>query len=62
MLLRFLQFPAEAERPVFVFPAFSYTVYKYPVQINSDGTVSPSEAPGANFDINEEVLAPYRVK
>ena len=39
----------------------TYTAYKYPVQINADGTVSPSEAPGANFDINREVLEPYRV-
>ncbi len=43
------------------FNHLAYTAYKYPVQINADGTVSPSEAPGANFDINREVLEPYRV-
>ena len=43
------------------FNHLAYTAYKYPVIINSDGTVSPSEEPGANFDINREVLEPYRV-
>ena len=43
------------------FNQFAYTAYKYPVRINEDGTVSPSEEPGANFDINREVLEPYRV-
>ena len=43
------------------FDHLAYTAYKYPVIINSDGTVSPSEEPGANFDINREVLEPYRV-
>ena len=40
---------------------FAYSAYKYPVVINDDGTVSPSEEPGANLDINHDVLAPYRV-
>ena len=43
------------------FNQFAYTAYKNPVIINEDGTVSPSEAPGASFDINREVLEPYRV-
>lgn len=43
------------------FNQFAYSAYKFPVQINSDGTVSPSEEPGANFDINHEVLDPYRI-
>ena len=43
------------------FNHLAYTAYKYPVQINADGTVSPNEAPGASFDINREVLEPYRI-
>lgn len=38
-----------------------YEAFKNPVVFNSDGTVSPSQAPGVGLDINEEVLAPYRV-
>lgn len=43
------------------FNHLAYTAYQYPVIINSDGTVSPSEEPGANFDIDREVLEPYRI-
>ena len=43
------------------FNQFAYSAYQYPVRINQDGTVSPSEEPGANFDINREILEPYRV-
>lgn len=43
------------------FNHLAYDAYKYPVIINDDGTVSPSEEPGANFDINREVLEQYRV-
>lgn len=44
------------------FDKLAYDAYRYPVRINSDGTVSPPENPGASFDINPDVLAPYRVK
>lgn len=44
------------------FDKLAYDAYKYPVLINKDGTVSPPEHPGASFDINPEVLAPYRVQ
>ncbi len=43
------------------FNHLAYSAFQYPVTINPDGTVSPSEEPGANFDINREVLAPYRI-
>ena len=43
------------------FDKLAYDAYKYPVLINEDGTVSPPENPGASFDINREVLAPYRI-
>ncbi len=43
------------------FDKLAYDAYKYPVLINEDGTVSPPENPGASFDINPEVLAPYRI-
>ena len=38
-----------------------YEAFRNPVVFNADGTVSPSQAPGAGLDINREVLAPYRV-
>ena len=38
-----------------------YEAFQNPVVFNADGTVSPSQAPGAGLDINREVLAPYRV-
>lgn len=43
------------------FDRLAYEAYKYPVLINEDGTVSPPENPGASFDINREVLEPYRI-
>ena len=43
------------------FNHLAFDAFKYPVVINEDGTVSPSEEPGANFDINREVLEPYRI-
>lgn len=39
-----------------------YEAFQDPVIFNSDGTVSPGQAPGAGLDINREMLAPYRVK
>lgn len=39
-----------------------YEAFKHPVIFNEDGTVSPSQEPGAGLDINREVLAPYRIK
>ena len=39
-----------------------YEAFKNPVVFNVDGTVSPSQAPGAGLDINFDVMAPYRVK
>lgn len=44
------------------FDKLAYDAYKYPVLINEDGTISPPENPGASFDINREVLEPYRIK
>lgn len=38
-----------------------YEAFKNPVQLNPDGTVSPSQAPGVGLDINHEVLADFRV-
>lgn len=38
-----------------------YEAFQNPVVFNSDGTVSPSQAPGAGLDINRDVLAPYRI-
>ena len=38
-----------------------YDAYKHPVTINSDGTVSPPENPGASLDLVPEVLSPYRI-
>lgn len=38
-----------------------YEAFKSPVQMNSDGTVSPSQAPGTGLDINLEVLKNFRV-
>ena len=32
------------------------------VIFNTDGTVSPSEAPGVGLDINREALADFRIK
>ncbi|MCR5008185.1 MAG: mandelate racemase/muconate lactonizing enzyme family protein [Oribacterium sp.] len=37
-----------------------YEAWKNPVRLNDDGTVSPSETPGAGLDINREVLKDYR--
>lgn len=39
-----------------------YEAFQNPVVFNTDGTVSPSQAPGAGLDINRELLAQYRVK
>ena len=39
-----------------------YEAFKNPVVFNADGTVSPSQAPGAGLDINFDVMAPFRVK
>lgn len=39
-----------------------YEAWKNPVKLNADGTVSPSEVPGAGLDINRDVLMKYRVK
>ncbi len=39
-----------------------YEAFKNPVKFNADGTVSPSEAPGAGMDINFDVMAPYRIR
>lgn len=38
-----------------------YEAFQNPVVFNPDGTVSPSQAPGAGLDINRDVLAPYRI-
>lgn len=38
-----------------------YEAFADPVIFNPDGTVSPSQAPGAGLDINREALAPFRV-
>lgn len=38
-----------------------YEAFVNPVVFNADGTVSPSQAPGAGLDINRSVLAPYRI-
>lgn len=39
-----------------------YKAFKNPVLLNSDGTVSPSQEPGAGLDINHEYLDKYRIK
>lgn len=39
-----------------------FEAFQNPVIFNTDGTVSPSEAPGAGLDINFDVMAPFRVK
>ena len=39
-----------------------YEAFQNPVTFNADGTVSPSQAPGAGLDINRELMEPYRVK
>lgn len=38
-----------------------YEAFQNPVVFNPDGTVSPSQAPGAGLDINRDVLEPYRI-
>lgn len=38
-----------------------YEAYQSPVLFNSDGTVSPSQAPGVGLDINRDVLKDFRV-
>ena len=38
-----------------------YEAFLNPVTFNTDGTVSPSQAPGAGLDINREVLKDYRI-
>lgn len=38
-----------------------YEAFINPVVFNSDGTVSPSQQPGAGLDIDRKVLAPYRI-
>lgn len=38
-----------------------YEAFQNPVTFNADGTVSPSQAPGAGLDINRDVLASYRI-
>lgn len=38
-----------------------YEAFQNPVVMNSDGTVSPSQAPGAGLDINRSVLEAFRV-
>lgn len=38
-----------------------YDAFQNPVTFNADGTVSPSQAPGAGLDINRDVLASYRI-
>lgn len=39
-----------------------YEAFLNPVVFNPDGTVSPSQAPGAGLDINRAALMPYRIK
>ena len=39
-----------------------YEAFQSPVRFNEDGTVSPSQAPGAGLDINRDVLKNFRVK
>ncbi|MBI1696287.1 mandelate racemase, partial [Lactobacillus crispatus] len=39
-----------------------YEAFKDPIQMNSDGTISPSKEPGVGLDINHEVLDQYRIK
>ena len=36
-------------------------MYKTPLMLNKDGTVSPPNVPGIGIDPNYEALAPYRV-
>lgn len=38
-----------------------YEAFVNPVVFNADGTVSPSQQPGAGLDINRKLLEPYRV-
>ena len=38
-----------------------YAAFQHPVQLNEDGTVSPSQAPGVGLDINRDVLKDYKV-
>lgn len=38
-----------------------YEAFINPVVFNSDGTVSPSQQPGAGLDIDRKALAPYRI-
>lgn len=38
-----------------------YEAFQNPVTFNANGTVSPSQAPGAGLDINRDVLASYRI-
>lgn len=38
-----------------------YEAFQNPVVMNPDGTVSPSQAPGAGLDINRSVLEAFRV-
>ena len=39
-----------------------YEAFENPVQLNQDGTVSPSQAPGVGLDINRKVLMDFRIK
>lgn len=43
------------------FNPLAETMYRTPIRLNADGTVSPPEAPGLGIDPNDEVLGPYRV-
>jgi D-arabinonate dehydratase len=36
-------------------------IYRHPLELNDDGTVSPPEAPGLGLELEYDALAPYRV-
>ena len=36
-------------------------IYRNTLSLNADGTVSPPDAPGIGAEVNEDVLAQYRI-
>jgi L-alanine-DL-glutamate epimerase-like enolase superfamily enzyme len=36
-------------------------IYRHPLELNDDGTVSPPDVPGIGLDLNHEALEPYRI-
>jgi L-alanine-DL-glutamate epimerase-like enolase superfamily enzyme len=48
--------------PPHFFEEKTYTMYENPVIFDKDGNISPPERPGVGLEVNQEVMAPFRVK